>query len=109
MFSNFAASYATTTQLVVSLTAFLLVYGIYRILAFVYNELTSPIRHVPGPPNPSLIYGSFKKLTESVSRKLTLSCSDCFNGHIQNNSELQEDWINQYGSTVKYKALLGVS
>ena len=77
MFSNFAASYATTTQLVVSLIAFLLVYGIYRILAFVYNELTSPIRHVPGPPNPSLIYGSFKKLTESVSRKLTLSCSDC--------------------------------
>ena len=70
MLSNFAPPYATTTQLVIaSLASFLLVYGIYKIFAFVYDELTSPIRHVPGPPNPSLIYGSFKELSESVSRK----------------------------------------
>ena len=69
MFSNLAAPYDTTTQLVVSLTSFLLVYGIYKIFAFVYDELTSPLRHVPGPPNPSFVYGSFKQLSESVSRK----------------------------------------
>jgi hypothetical protein len=66
MFSNIPP-YNTTTQLVVSLTSILLVYGIYKIFAFVYDELTSPLRHVPGPPNPSLIYGNFKQLTESVS------------------------------------------
>jgi hypothetical protein len=69
MFSNFAVPHATTTQLVVSLASLLLVYGIYKIFAFVYDELTSPLRHLPGPPNPSLIYGSFKQLSESVSQK----------------------------------------
>ena len=69
MFSNFAGSYPTTTQLVVSLASFPLVYGIYKIFVFVYDKLTSPIRHVPGPPSSSFIYGSFKQLSESVSRK----------------------------------------
>jgi hypothetical protein len=81
MFSNFAAPYATTTQLAVSLASFLLVYGIYKIFAFVYDELTSPLRHVPGPPSPSFIYGSFKQLSESVSRNLIVlsrsESSDC--------------------------------
>ena len=67
MFSIFAAP---TTQLtIVFLASFLLVYGISKIFAFVYDELTSPLRHVPGPPNPSFIYGSFKQLSESVSKE----------------------------------------
>ena len=41
-----------------------LVYGIYKILAFVYDELTSPFRHVPGPPNAGFLYGNFKQLSE---------------------------------------------
>ena len=76
MLSDFAAPYVTTTQLVASMASIPLAYGIYKIFAFVYDELTSPIRHVPGPPNPSFIYGSFKQLSESVSRKAytVLSC-----------------------------------
>ena len=69
MFSNLAAHYDTIIRLVGSLASILLVYGIYKIFAFVYDELTSPLRHVPGPPNPSFIYGNFKQLSESVSRK----------------------------------------
>ena len=69
MLSNFTASYSTPTQLVVSLASFLLVYGIYKIFVFVYNELTSPLRYVPGPPSPGFIYGNFKQLSESVSRE----------------------------------------
>ena len=68
MFFDVAAPNVTTTQLVVSLASILLVYGIYKILAFVYDELTSPLRHVPGPPSPSFIYGSIKQLSESVSQ-----------------------------------------
>ena len=65
MFSNNLA----TIQLVVPLASFLLVYGIYKVFAFVYDELTSPLRHLPGPPSPpSFIYGSYKQLLESVSR-----------------------------------------
>ena len=67
MFFHIAIPHVTATQLVVSLASILLVYGIYKIFAFVYDELTSPLRHVPGPPNPSFLYGSFKQLSESVS------------------------------------------
>ena len=71
MFSNFASAtpYATTTQLAVSFASLVLVYGLYKLLAFVFNELTSPLRYVPGPPSASFIYGNFKQLSESVSRK----------------------------------------
>ena len=68
MLSNFAGSNATTTQLVGSLAGILLVYGFYKIFAFIYDELTSPLRHVPGPPSVSWIYGNFKQLSESVSQ-----------------------------------------
>ena len=68
MFS-FAAPYASTTQFILSLASFILVYGIYKVFAFVYDELTSPLRHIPGPPNPSFLYGSVKQLSESVSRR----------------------------------------
>jgi hypothetical protein len=68
MFSNLVGSNATTTQLVGSLAGILLVYGIYKIFTFIYDELTSPLRHVPGPPSVSWIYGNFKQLSESVSR-----------------------------------------
>ena len=80
MFSDFAAPYATTSQLVVTLGSIPLVYGIFKILALLYDKLTSPLRHVPGPPSASFIYGSFKQLSESVSRKTTYwSRSDCLN------------------------------
>ena len=67
MFFNIDNPYDTPTLLVVLLANILLVYGIYKIFAFVYDELTSPLRHVPGPPNPSFLYGSFKQLSETVS------------------------------------------
>ena len=60
----------STTQLGVSLVGAVLVYGLYKISTLIYNELTSPLRYVPGPPSPSLLYGSFKQLSESVSRKI---------------------------------------
>ena len=64
-----AVPYVTTTQFIVALPSFILVYGIYKILAFAYDELTSPYRDIPGPPNPSFLYGNFKQLSESVSRR----------------------------------------
>ena len=63
----FSSPYASTTQLVVSLASFLLVYGIYKIFSFVYDKLTSPLRHVPGPPSPSFIHGNVRQLSEPVS------------------------------------------
>ena len=67
MFSDVAS--APTTQIVVSLASILLVFGIYKISTFVYDEITSPLRRIPGPPSPSFIYGNIKELAASVSRK----------------------------------------
>ena len=63
---SLAGSYATTSQLIASLAGILLVYAIYKLSTFIYDEVTSPLRHVPGPPNPGFIYGNFKKLADSV-------------------------------------------
>ena len=60
---------ASTTQLIVSLVGIVLAYGIYKISTLIYDELTSPLHYVPGPPNPSLIHGNMKQLSESVSHK----------------------------------------
>ena len=59
----------TATELVVSLAGIGLIYGLYKISAFIYDEMTSPIREVPGPPNSSFLYGNFKELSASVSLK----------------------------------------
>jgi hypothetical protein len=76
MFYNLAGSYVTTTQLVGSFASVLLVYGIYKISTFIYDEVTSPIRHLPGPPSASFLYGNIKELSQSVRRKL-IAVSQC--------------------------------
>ena len=71
MFStNLAGPYTSagiSTQLVVSLASVFLVYGIYKISTLIYDKVTSPLRHVPGPPSPSFIYGNSKQLSDPVS------------------------------------------
>ena len=69
MLSHLAGTDFTTAQLVVSLADIALIYGIYKISAFIRDEVTSPIRDIPGPPNPSFLYGNFKELLVSVSPK----------------------------------------
>ena len=71
--SNFSAPYATTTQLVVSFR-FLglqpLVLWNLQDICFVYDELTSPLRYVPGSPNPSFYVWKFQtslRISESKS------------------------------------------
>ena len=59
----------TTAQLVVSLGGIALIYGIYKISTFIHDEVTSSIRDIPGPPNPSFLYGNFEELLVSVSPK----------------------------------------
>ena len=72
MLSNLVAN-ATSPQLVLlSSAGILLVHGIYKISTFIYYEVTSPVRDIPGPSNPSLIYGNFKLLSESVCWNLAL-------------------------------------
>ena len=66
MLSNFAANVPTPQFVLVSSAGILLVYGICKISTFIYHEMTSPVRDVPGPPSSSFIYGNFKQISESV-------------------------------------------
>lgn len=53
-------------RLFTSLAATFGAYGAYRALAFFYANWTSPIRHLHGPPSPSLIWGNLQQIFKSV-------------------------------------------
>ncbi|KAJ3535832.1 hypothetical protein NMY22_g6302 [Coprinellus aureogranulatus] len=77
-------------RLLTSLAATFGAYGAYRLLSFFYSNLTSPIRHLPGPPSPSFVWGNLQEI---------------FKGE---NSVLHEQWVKEYGKTIKYKGLFGM-
>jgi len=74
-----------------SLGATLVAYGVYRVAKFIYDELTSPLRDLPGPKSSSFIYGNFKEIFEAE------------------NSTLHEQWVQEYGTTLKYNGLFGMT
>lgn len=69
MTTNLTGFEVATAPFVASLAGILLVFGVYKISTFIYDEVTSPVRDIPGPPSPSLLYGNLKELSESVSPK----------------------------------------
>ncbi|KAG6854181.1 hypothetical protein C0991_009833 [Blastosporella zonata] len=78
-------------QLLQALGATIGALGLYKGLQLIYSELTSPLRDLPGPENPSWIYGNFKEIWNEA------------------NSVPQERWVQQHGTTLKYKGLFGVT
>jgi hypothetical protein len=65
-----------------------LAYVTYLALKFVFHR--SPLRDLPGPPNPSLLFGQFRAISDAE------------------NSVLHEAWLADYGPAVTYQGLLGV-
>ncbi len=100
MFLKFLASIAGTLG----------AYALYQILKFVIHELRSPLRHLPGPKSSSFLYGNFVDIWKSVIPFLNFWFSS-FTCITQHNSvrDVHEEWVQQYGSTLKYKGFLGVS
>jgi hypothetical protein len=75
-------------QLFLSFAGTLGAYALFEVLKVVYREFTSPIQRLPGPNGGHWLYGKFKELTED--------------------STLEEQWAQQYGSVLKYNGFLGV-
>jgi len=94
-------------RIVVSLLSTLGLYSAYKLLRFFYNNLTSPIRVLPGPPSASIIYGNLKQIWEAVQSTFRYQ-TYCLT-HSQEHSVLHEKWVEEYGSTITYKGLIGVS
>ena len=60
-------------RIVVSLLITLGLYSVYKLLEFFYNNLTSPLRVLPGPPSASIIYGNLKQIWSAVRSILVIS------------------------------------
>ena len=80
----------SVAKLLTSLGATFGAYGLYKILGFLYNQLTSPLRTLPGPPMTSLIWGNMKEIFEAE------------------NSVVHERWSSDYGPTIRYRGLFGL-
>ncbi|KAJ7323280.1 cytochrome P450 [Mycena albidolilacea] len=68
-------------SLLVPLFATLLCYFLFRLGRMVYNELTSPIRHFPGPKNNSWIVGNFFDMADEAP--VTTKWREEFGPHFQ--------------------------
>jgi hypothetical protein len=94
------------SALLASLVAAPLSYGTYKLFLFFYDQWTSPLRVLPGPPSTSLFFGNMKEISNAVCvSRLTLELDSC---SLQENSVLHEKWVNEYGSTITYDVLFGV-
>jgi hypothetical protein len=51
------------SQILTPVAGTLLFYVLFHTLPIVYRGLTSPLRHVRGPKNPSLIFGNSQEMT----------------------------------------------
>ncbi|KAI0795607.1 cytochrome P450 [Abortiporus biennis] len=76
--------------LALEITALSLVsYVVYKLGPPIWRSIRSPLRNLPGPPNPSFIFGQMKAIFKA------------------DNSVLQEEWVVKYGHTISYKGFFG--
>lgn len=76
--------------LAVYAVAALVAFTVYKVISFLWQANTSPLRHLPGPPTESLFWGNMLAIQK------------------EENSVPQERWVEQYGHSIAYKGLFGV-
>ncbi|KAJ3774193.1 cytochrome P450 [Lentinula raphanica] len=64
-------------------------YGLFLLAQYLYRETTSPLNKLPGPPNPSWIYGNSKELQDD---ELDVT---------------QTKWVEEYGPTLVFRWFIG--
>jgi hypothetical protein len=102
---------AVLVELLGPLTATVTAYGLYRLIKLYYEEFSSPLRDLPGPKSSSLIYGNIKEIWEAVRHRvsMTVFLDLTLPFEYKENSVLHEKWVAEYGTTIQYKGLFGVS
>ncbi|KAJ7144946.1 cytochrome P450 [Mycena crocata] len=78
-------------ELLLSVFGTLGAYILYHVLKCLYQEFNSPLRYLPGPKSTHFFYGNLKEVWQSDS------------------SVLHEQWIEQYGPTLRYTGFLGLT
>ncbi|KAJ7735831.1 cytochrome P450 [Mycena maculata] len=77
------------SQLILPIAATFLCYGLFHIMQFLYRELTSPLRHMDGPRNPSLLLGNFKEMADDAT--------------------LTSKWRSKFGPNFRFHGLFSIS
>ncbi|KAI0077562.1 cytochrome P450 [Panus rudis PR-1116 ss-1] len=62
-----------------------------KVVPFLISPYVSPVRSLPGPPNPSWLYGQMKQIIAAE------------------NSVLQEEWVEKYGHSITYTGLFNIN
>ncbi|KAF8839261.1 cytochrome P450 [Paxillus ammoniavirescens] len=78
-------------KLLLSAFASVAAFGFWKFFRLVYHELTSPLRRLPGPKGSSFIYGNLGDIWKAE------------------NSILHEQWVKEYGNTLKYKGFFSTN
>lgn len=77
-------------KFLVTLAVTFIAYGVYRLSRVIYEELTSPMRDLPGPKSTSLLAGSLKDAQ-------------------QDESLLVKGWVRKYGRVFQFKGLFSLT
>ncbi|KAJ7447517.1 cytochrome P450 [Mycena galericulata] len=77
------------SRILLPLAATFICYALYHIANILYRELTSPLRHMVGPRNPSFVLGNFKEIADD--------------------SELMSKWRSEFGRTFRFQGLFSIS
>lgn len=72
-------------KLLAAAAATLVVYGTWKVVAFLTKPWRSNLRYLPGPKNDSFFWGNMRQIQKAESQTL------------------HEEWAREYGSTFKYK------
>ncbi|KAF7369540.1 hypothetical protein MVEN_00283900 [Mycena venus] len=80
---------AMISQFFVPVVGTLFCYLLFQVSRVLYRNLTSPLRHVVGPRNPSFIFGNVKEMGEDPN--------------------LTTKWRNQFGANFRLRGLFGIS
>ncbi|OSD00668.1 cytochrome P450 [Trametes coccinea BRFM310] len=62
---------------------------LWKIWSFLWRSYANALKNLPGPPNPSWIWGNFKAIRD------------------EDNSVPQERWVAEYGPNIMYRGILG--
>ncbi|KAJ7241330.1 hypothetical protein B0H12DRAFT_1133709 [Mycena haematopus] len=76
-------------QILLPIAATFLCYVLFHASQILYRNLTSPLRYVDGPKNPSFIFGNFKEMGDDAY--------------------LTSKWREQFGGTFRFNGLFSTS
>ena len=66
--------------------------ALYKLIKFIWREnISNPLADLPGPPSPNWLYGNIQQIVDNDL------------------STIFERWTSEYGNTIKFQDLFGVS